>query len=238
MAGRRRWFGLWTVVALLLSTLGAAVLVLGNFLQYKHHLKLYYLFLDNYSNLSSVFLGAVVTVALVDSISRRIERRSAASETTMALLSVDSHVREAALQRARAQNWLVDGTMSGMALGGVSLAAIDLEAAVLRRVDFVGATLSGSKFYKADLREATFIDAVCHDCDFTLANLRRARLYRAQLEGSHLGGADLRGASLANARLEGANVAGCRMNRMTVLPDGSHWSPDRDLAEFVNPRSA
>jgi uncharacterized protein YjbI with pentapeptide repeats len=52
----------------------------------------------------------------------------------------------------------------------------------------------------------------------------------ANLEGAHLEGARLDGADLRNTILEGAHL-----DELTVLPDGSSWSPEADLKRFTDP---
>lgn len=66
-------------------------------------------------------------------------------------------------------------------------------------------------------------------------NLSGAGLERADLSGADLRGADFRRADLTGANFVGANLDGAQFDEATTLPDGSHWTPDTDMARFTNP---
>jgi uncharacterized protein YjbI with pentapeptide repeats len=58
--------------------------------------------------------------------------------------------------------------------------------------------------------------------------LYKGDLSEANLSEANLEGARLRGASLSEARLAGANL------QYTALPDGTSWTPDTDMARFID----
>jgi uncharacterized protein YjbI with pentapeptide repeats len=84
------------------------------------------------------------------------------------------------------------------------------------------------------------------------ANLQRASLESGKLQNAFLGAIDLRGASLVGANLQdatlwvadlrGANFTGAnlfradmqraKLNAETILPDGSHYDPDKGLEQL------
>ena len=223
----------WIPIGIVMLVLGTLVLLLGHVATYHGEFSPRNLLLDNYPNLGAILLGAVVTIAVVDSTSRRIQKGSAASETALSLGAPDRLLREAALARARAQGWVTDGTLRGAPLAGANLASMNLERADLRGANLQAANLTSTNLYRADLRGATLVESQCQNATLHLADLRQARLFRARLSEAQMSGADLRGASLVNAALDGADLENARMNHRTVLPDGSRWRSAEDLARFT-----
>jgi hypothetical protein len=91
-----------------------------------------------------------------------------------------------------------------------------LEDGTLEGMSLAQANLQGAKLYKADLERA----------DLSEANLQQVALY----------GVDLRGANLEAADLEEATyIQNALFDEDTILPDGSNWTPDRDLRQFTHP---
>lgn len=91
---------------------------------------------------------------------------------------------------------------------------------------------------KANLKRANLENGDLGECDLRGAQLNRANLRHARLW------ADLRGASLLGADLTAAllkdpayppGVREVIFDEHTVLPDGSHWSPDTDMTRFLDP---
>ncbi|HST33508.1 MAG TPA: pentapeptide repeat-containing protein [Solirubrobacteraceae bacterium] len=83
---------------------------------------------------------------------------------------------------------------------------LNLIGAVLRRTEFVHATLDYARLQLADLRDSDLYGASLVGVDMYRANLRGADLYKANLERAKLERADLRGADLRFANLRGANL--------------------------------
>jgi uncharacterized protein YjbI with pentapeptide repeats len=111
------------------------------------------------------------------------------------------------------------------AFSGANLQGADLRNADLQGAYFIASNLQGANFSRASLQEATFRDA-----NLQGANLRDANLQGAFCTSANLGGTDLQGANLQETRLGDA-----RLDAHTVLPDGSNWAPDTDLARFTDP---
>ena len=94
------------------------------------------------------------------------------------------------------------------------------------------------------LREANLRDAKMEGTNLTAANLRGADLRGAYLvyailDGrANLSGADLRGANLRGADLEYAILEGSKWDETTILPDGTPWTSETDLARFTDPKHA
>lgn len=119
------------------------------------------------------------------------------------------------------------------------LDCMELSSAVLRHVNLSGGDLSTANLVRADLSDSNL-----HDVNFTEANLNEALLTRANLKNANLfctnlaeadlTGANLEGCYLVNANLRDAKVKQIQMSQSTVLPDGTAWSHDRDITQFVN----
>lgn len=95
-----------------------------------------------------------------------------------------------------------------------------LETAKLR-----GANLQGAKLSYVNLRGA-FLG---------WAKLQDALLVGADLQGVILWSANVQGANLEKANLEGAVLENAFFDEMTILPDGSYWSREANLARFTHP---
>jgi hypothetical protein len=67
------------------------------------------------------------------------------------------------------------------------------------------------------------------------AYLRGASFENATLTGADLTGANLLGTIFTGADLSHAQLAGAFYDEKTVLPDGTFWTPDTDLARFTDP---
>jgi uncharacterized protein YjbI with pentapeptide repeats len=64
--------------------------------------------------------------------------------------------------------------------------------------------------------------------------LTRAKLIQVNLANANLWGAILHGVDLTGANLANANLYQTQFDSDTILPDGENWTPDADLAPFLN----
>lgn len=87
-----------------------------------------------------------------------------------------------------------------------------------------GSILKGSKLAMSNLQEASLEGFDLEGTVLVFANLRQAHLNGANLSGAHLFGADLRDAVLNQIH----------MDERTLLPDGSHWSPNTNMHRFTD----
>lgn len=99
-----------------------------------------------------------------------------------------------------------------------------LEAAKLVRTDLTHADLSGSNLFRADLTEAHLGGAILVGAQMTFANLA----------GASLRGANLKGANLREANIEGVEIKETEFDENTTLPDGNKWTPNTNMALFVD----
>lgn len=87
-------------------------------------------------------------------------------------------------------------------------------------------------------------DGSLKKADLRRANLKEAKLSSIDIEAADLSSANLQGADLRQAKLQGVNFAGAnlqgalleesRMDRKTILPNKTLWSPQVELAMFTD----
>ncbi|MEM9955178.1 MAG: pentapeptide repeat-containing protein [Chloroflexota bacterium] len=107
------------------------------------------------------------------------------------------------------------------------------------------ADLSLSNFRDATIWNCTFVASRIIEGDFSNAELQRCQFWGADLIKANLAGAIFYDCIIAGTTsLEGANLMGCslekslmenlRLSSETILPDGTSWTPDTDLAKFTD----
>lgn len=118
-------------------------------------------------------------------------------------------------------------------LQGARFGYADLQDAVLYCADLRGAQLWDADLRHGFLRAANLQGAFLRTAQLHHADLVMADLTEANLLGADLREADLRRANLTDANLEQAKLDAARFDVETVLPDGTPWEPDADLARFT-----
>ncbi|WP_437303059.1 pentapeptide repeat-containing protein [Sorangium sp. So ce388] len=93
----------------------------------------------------------------------------------------------------------------------VVLTGVNLESAVLTRVNLEGANLEGAVLTGANLEGASLEGASFNGANLTGANLKGARSFRARFNNASLTGANLEGVHLLAANLEGASFNGANL---------------------------
>jgi uncharacterized protein YjbI with pentapeptide repeats len=201
-------------------------------------------------NLGTEMAGAVVTYALLELFIGGRERREAKKADLIAQMgSGVKDVAIAAAEELRRRGWLTDGSLQGANLHEAELPEANLSEADLQRAhleganlneaDLQGAHLEGAFLREAKLREASLFRASLQrahleGANLSEADLRDADLRDADLRGAKLIWANLRGANLGEAELEGAYLGEAKCNDNTILPDGTKWTPDTDMARFTD----
>ena len=66
-------------------------------------------------------------------------------------------------------------------------------------------------------------------------NLSGAKLSGGDLRGADLHSACLDGTDLCEANLQDAKLIKTEHSKGTILPDGTVWTPDTDVAHFTDP---
>ena len=210
-------------------------------------------------NVGAEFGGALATYGLLELLIRRREEEEAKEKELKAqkadlIAQMGSSVKDVAIAAAEElarRGWLTDGSLRGAQLAGANLPKADLMEANLQEADVHGADLQGTLLFAASLQGADLIAANLQEADLVRANLQGAHLFMANLQGANLSDADLRetvlgradlqgagldGTDLQRATLIGANLQGATLNENTILPDGTKWTLDTDMARFTDPK--
>lgn len=204
-------------------------------------------------NLGTELAGALVTYLLLELVVGRMERREAEREAEKKeceakkadlIAQMGSQVPDEAIraiEELRRYGWLYDGSLQGANLvranlPEVDLVGADLQRAILDEANLQGATLSaaslqGAALRGADLQWARLLRANLQEANLFDANLQRAVLFEANAQEAALGGANLQWAILIAVNLQEAYL-----DEDTILPDGTKWTPDTDMARFTDPK--
>lgn len=188
------------------------------------------------------FLGVVVTIFVIERMNRQRDMTLLKKRLLREAASPSNGVAKAAISWMRDEGWLEgeEGLLEGAYLWEANLAGASLNSANLSRAYLGNADLNGAYLARADLSGADMLGIDLRSCDMVGVNLSRAQLRFANMEGVYLGDANLTGASLLDANLKNASLEDvywgyARMDESTVLPDGSKWRKDSDMARFTDP---
>ncbi len=171
--------------------------------------------------------------ALHDGSMRGVNLQSA-NLTSVNLYQAD--LRDTKLWQAKFQGAsMIETNFQGALLSGCDFQNAKLIAANLRNAEMILTNLTGSEMVSTDFRGACLHHAILvgsnlrdsslQSTNLTLANFDNAILHRTQMQGAIMTGATLKGADLADAQF----------SPETILPDGTHWTPGRDLRQFTHP---
>jgi uncharacterized protein YjbI with pentapeptide repeats len=95
--------------------------------------------------------------------------------------------------------------------------------------------LQNADLQGANLISTDFSDESGEVTNLIEAKLQKALLINANLKGAMLWEAHLEGADLRSAVLQGANLGKVSFDEETILPDGTHWTPETDTLRFTDP---
>jgi uncharacterized protein YjbI with pentapeptide repeats len=139
---------------------------------------------------------------------------------------------------------LTEASLGGCDFEKATMPAVNLSKAFLQGAILTEAQLHGANLKGADLRfaiannaqleAANLQSSLLFGCKFQGANLRRTKLQGANLVAALMWNADLKGAELQGAITK--NEAGETLfDETTILPDGTNWTPGRDMRQFTHP---
>jgi uncharacterized protein YjbI with pentapeptide repeats len=213
-------------------------------------------------NLFTTFLGTLAAVLIIDFLNRRRELCQLKAQLIRDAGSAANDFAKNAIHQLWKQEWLRESTgllrganlsyanLEGVDFFHANLQGADLSVANLSEANLIGTNLERANLYEANLQNAQIMVASLQDADLVKANLEgadleaanlaRAQLVVAKLQGANLFYANLKGANLRLAKLDGALILlkqpgrslYTRFDTNTILPDGSHWTPDTDLTQF------
>lgn len=147
--------------------------------------------------------------------------------------------------------------LRGASLVGANLRKARMFVVMLQEATLAFADLRDAMLFAANLRKANLQNAQLQKADLSTAKLEEATIHYANLEGTTLAGANLYKAVLSNSILRGANLINANLESVyfygqdwfsylpfaaeqyfdetTILPDGTHWTPDTDMRRFTDP---
>ena len=201
-------------------------------------------------NFGTEMAGAVVTYVLLELVIGRWEgREGRKADLIMRLGSSVRDIAAAAADELGHRYWLFDGSLRGANLFDANLQEANLGTADLQGANLIASNLQGAKLWEANLQEAVFHVANLQGAKLEEANLRGASLVGANLQGANLERANLQEADLFEANLQEANLCDANLqgawmafavlreikfNENTILPDGTRWTPDTDMARYTD----
>jgi len=178
-------------------------------------------------------------VAYVNSLSEINQLVDAALQDCLeAAIRDDANLTEADLSNAN----LAQAILRGADLQESLIAGANLQGAKLSGANLQGANLHSINLKGAQLTDANLQDTWLNDANLQGANLSGANLQNAWLSvcicgepPANLQAANLSGANLSGANLEGTTLTDALLDENTILPDGTNWTPDTDIARFTDP---
>jgi uncharacterized protein YjbI with pentapeptide repeats len=158
----------------------------------------------------------------------------------------EGRMKDAFLEHANLENAVLNqANLENADLTSSIFISADLHQARLVRAELEYANFTDANLWQANLENAIAECAILTDANLWEANLEKVNLENAilidaTLWATNLTRANLRCANLQKAKLEGANLKGADLvgviyDTETMLPDGSPWNTDVDMARFTDP---
>jgi uncharacterized protein YjbI with pentapeptide repeats len=175
-------------------------------------------------NFSTEMLGAFVTFLLLQLIvASRQEREQLSHDMASAIEPISKH----AIEVARRNNWLYDGSLRGGKLIGANWPEINLETVDLQDAILIKANLQKAHLYRTNLKQANLMfvnleEGILHVVNLDgaklhQANLQKARLETSSLKGAILYGANLQGAMLSTVNLQRGKLQNANLNKAIIV---------------------
>jgi len=220
-----------------------------------------------YVTFRSEIVTLLFALLIVEWFSRRQSINREKRALLLQLGSPDNAFAIEAVRVLRASGWISDGSLQGLFLVNANLSGAGLWKADLCEAELMGARLDHVNLHKAKLHRAKLWGADLHNAELMGTDLSRANLHKANLQGAKLWEADLRSANMEAVDLRGANLRKAnlrntvlnradlrgtilsmanlrgvgllhtRFDEQTILPDGTHWTPETDMRRFTDPNS-
>jgi uncharacterized protein YjbI with pentapeptide repeats len=160
----------------------------------------------------------------------------------------DAVLRDAHLETAK----LTGANLDDASCGGINLHRAELWFASLRGTDFIEADLRQAEIchvnmQSACLRHANAEAALLFGSNMRYVDAHQANFQNAELMETVLYGADFSGANLTNVHFYRAKFYSrnadnteleppAKFDVNTIMPDGTHWTPEVDLDRFTDPK--
>ncbi len=187
------------------------------------------------SNLGVEFLSIAITVLVIDGLNKREAKREKQSDLILQMQSKDNSIAAAAVDQLRIRGWMQADSLEEEYITGANLENVNLQWANLQRTQVSETNLQGAHLDGAQLQGAVFKNAILQNAALVCANLKGTTFNATSLHGANLKDANLEGAQFSIPRVFGweLDYSGF-FDEKTVLPDGSHWTPETDLTRFTD----
>jgi len=190
-------------------------------------------------NLAPELAGIAVGVGTIDYLNKRRQDQELKRQLIRQLGSKHSEVSDTAANELRANgrapkegdNWLTDGSLTGVIFWDVNLSRANLREANLAGVTFWDANLIKAQLWNANLANAQLYKANLRETDLRKANLSGAKLTKADLRDANLTGANLAGVNLTGAKVTDEQLSQAMLNEMTTMPNGKKYTPSEGVVE-------
>jgi len=213
------------------------------------------------TNIYTEILGVIFTIVVLDIRAEwREEKRRIRDLQERLAMDAGSQSNDAAkraVDELRHRGWLAgeDGLLQSAYLIQARLYRANLKDANLRQAhlmasslneaELVGANLQGANLWLTNLqgadllginlKESSLLSANLQKVRLEFANLQEAVMREVNLQEASLFHANLHRTNLSDANLQYSNLVDAQFDETTILPDGSHWTPDTDLTRFTDP---
>ncbi len=206
-------------------------------------------------NIYATIVGTVLTIAVLDRRAEHRATRERKQELILQMGSPDNGFAVEAVRLLRQKGWLWDGSLQSAYLERSNLMGANLMHSNLPNVNLSHSNLQGVNLSQSNLQNANLMGSNLEKAYLFAANLQNTSWVEANLQGVHLNDANLQDSLMWNANLQGAfldrsNLCGAdllqvnlinvwlmetKFSSETILPDGSNWTPNRDMREFTHP---
>jgi hypothetical protein len=223
-------------VAIVLAGLLVIVTVLGSVAEYGFF-NLQRLFLDMWANWSAELASIVITVWVIDSLNRRRAIADEKEDLILQMGSPDNAFALEAVRKLRARGWGFgeDKSLHHKSFANANLHGAKLEDINLQHTWLFASIMDNTLLIGANLHSANLQRAKLSGANLARTNLQEAVVIEADLQNAYFEKTDLRGANLQDANLKGCvSLNQAQLDTRTILPDGSHWSPDVDTTRFTD----
>lgn len=186
---------------------------------------------DYGANISTTLVGFTLAVLIIDALN---EGRAARKYKQDIIRQLGSPVNDAAIEAlrlAKVEGWDKNGALRGAYLPSANLQGADLSMADLQGAHLLNANLQRANLVMANLRGAYLVRSNLQGADLGMANLQSASMGVSKLQGVNFIEANLKWVDLSHSRRPG----GEQFDDNTMLPDGTKWVPNADMARFTFP---
>lgn len=192
-------------------------------------------------SLGPELFGIALTVIVIDWLYEKRDQRQRLQSLVRDLGSRDNSIAVRAVSELRAETWLLNGSLTDVALAGANLRGAKLDEALLEGAQLPNAilreaSLGGTCLRRANLTNTDLCDAYMENVDLQNAHLEQADLSRAVLQGANLGRANLWRANLQATHLQSCHLTDANLQNVNL--ENAKYLTEDQLAQAWAMRGA